>query len=106
MQPKKDTLQIIPDYLISKDSTDEARRQWIIEHASHFVVVRRVNRRNKRGSVKKLADAEAWAEGIVKQNPGLRLMIYAVYGVSDVWVSTVSSNQDGELKWDRGHSRK
>lgn len=95
----------IPDYLISKNSTDEARRQWIIQHADHFVVVRRADRKNYRANVGDLHNAEHWCEGIVKTHPDVRLMIYAVYGVSDVWVATVS-NDKGVIKWDRGQKSK
>ena len=70
-------------------TSEQERRDWMIEHADKFVIIRRANRRNYRVEFPTLELAQRSAAGIVARYPFARLLIYAVCGVSDVWVENV-----------------
>lgn len=72
-------------------SSYQEREKWLCEHADYFRVVRRANLHNYSGNVKTLEQAIAMAQRIVKDHPTVRLLVYAVYGISDCWVATVSN---------------
>lgn len=70
-------------------ATEQERREWFIQNADYFTIIRRADRRNYRVEVSSLPLAETAAEGIVKKYPHAKLLIYAVVGASDVWVKNV-----------------
>lgn len=73
-------------------NTELERREWLIANATHFSVVRKANRKTYKIIASSLPVAECIANQVVLLHPHARLMIYAVYGVSDVWVMNVFGN--------------
>lgn len=66
------------------------RRNWMIENADYFTIVRRAKFKNHCVEVPTLAEARALAKGIVKRWPHVRLIIYAIHRTSDTYVETIS----------------
>lgn len=83
-------MQQMPDFKHEQD-----RRHWITENADYFSVVRvgsnrySVSRPYQRAEFPRLEEAEQHAQGLVKADPSMRLLIYAVHGVHDTYVKTV-----------------
>lgn len=69
-------------------SSSEERSKWIIDHAEYFTVVRVKNRRYERDEHENLAKAEQAAKRIVDAEPNARVLIYAVCGTMDTYVSS------------------
>lgn len=78
----------MPDF-----KSEAERRQWIIDHADHFTIVRKRGRENLRAEVPDLATATQAANSIIEAHPDARLMIYAVYGTHDTWVQNFIGGQ-------------
>lgn len=76
----------MPDF-----KTIEERAKWVIDGAEYFTVVRTQFRNRTRTEHPTLAEATAEAQRIVGEDPGARLMIYAVRGPHDTWVKTVTA---------------
>lgn len=75
----------MPDF-----STEKERQQWIIDNADYFSLILRRDGKNNRAEFPTLADAENGALRLLELDPTARFLIYAVSGVSDVYVKTVS----------------
>ena len=65
------------------------RREWIINNASHFTVVRRRNRQYDKVEVPTLEEAKRTAAAWVAEIPDKVCLIYAVSGIYDTWVMNV-----------------
>ena len=72
---------------------EPTRRQWLIDNADYFTVIRRQNRKYEREEFHSLTGAEQAANRMVERDPSLRLMIYAVYDVHDTYVKTIQAGK-------------
>lgn len=73
------------------DFIDEpTRRQWIIENAVYFTVIRRHKMQYERREYTSLRGARVGAKRSAQMNPGARYMIYAVTAEGrDTFVETI-----------------
>lgn len=81
------TEPFIPEF-----SSREEREKWFVENADYFTIVRRAKGKSYRVETKTLVRAETLAKSIVEQPryQHVRLLIYAVRGVSDTYVETIA----------------
>lgn len=75
----------IPDF-----KTEKERQAWFIENADYFTAVTRRTLHNERHEFKTRAEALAYANSILQNDPLARpFMIYAVVNNSDTFVESV-----------------
>jgi hypothetical protein len=67
-----------------------AWRAWVISHADYYTVIRRKNMQNERYEYPTLPQARAMAQQLVTEGPHKSILIYAVAGVHDTYLETVS----------------
>ena len=78
--------------LIPEFSEYKQRNKWIKENADYFTVVRRRNRRYERYTAPSFEEATALAQKYLRgDTENTRWMIYAVAGIHDTLVATVSA---------------
>jgi hypothetical protein len=68
----------------------DERDRWITDNADYFTVIRRQNLKTIRNEAPDLETARKLALGIIKDNPKVRLIIYAVHGQMSAYVKTLS----------------
>jgi hypothetical protein len=72
---------------------EPTRRQWIIDHAEYFTVIRRVKRSYERHEFDSLGAARVGAAKLLERDPTAIYMVYAVRGVNDTWVENIKGQQ-------------
>lgn len=75
--------------------TSEERSQWIIDNADYFTVVRRSHLKYVREEFTTLAEATWFATEAVRARNNLRLLIYAVAGRYETYVTTINRETPG-----------
>lgn len=76
-----------------------AWRAWIIAHVDYYTVIRRKNMRNERYECSSLQAAQAMAQQLVSEDPHKSVLIYAVAGVHDTYLETVSAGDQNANKY-------
>ena len=75
-----------------------AWRAWIISHADYYTVIRRKNMQNERYEYGSLQAAQAMAQQLVTEDPHKSVLIYAVAGVHDTYLETVSAGNQNAAR--------
>lgn len=81
-----DEMPFIPEFREYRE-----RNKWIRDHATYFTVIRRRNRSNLREERPTLGEAEALAKEHIADDANVRCLIYAISGIHDTLVATVSA---------------
>ena len=66
------------------------RNKWLFENAISFTLFMRKNRTILKEEHRTWDEVEARAKKLVERKPDTRYLIYAVYGIHDTLVATVS----------------
>jgi hypothetical protein len=80
---RRKQVKVAPDF-----KTEPERRQWIVDNADYFTVIRRVKRTYERHELPTLDAAYKKAKALADKE-GAPYLIYAVAGAHDTWVMNV-----------------
>lgn len=81
------TMPFIPEFTEYK-----ARNKWIFDNADYFTIYRRKGRSVEKEQYPSFDEAVARAQQLIQRHPDMRYLVYAIVGIHDALVATVSSD--------------
>ncbi len=82
-------MQSVTNQLPPQFSSERERQLWFARNAQYFTVIRRRAGKNERHEYPTIKAALAGASALLNDDPQARFLIYAVWGPSDHYITTV-----------------